>query len=87
MNAAEVARRAALADIVPMSRRARRPRQSGAALCSRTSVERARTAVLSCGARGLHRKATASYLGCSAGTVDTYWRRILSKTDNLRSRQ
>jgi DNA-binding NarL/FixJ family response regulator len=38
------------------------------------------TMVLSLGAEGLHRKAVAARLGCSAGTVDTYWVRILRKT-------
>jgi DNA-binding CsgD family transcriptional regulator len=38
------------------------------------------TIVLLLGAQGLHRKAVASRLGCSPGTVDTYWRRILRKT-------
>jgi CheY-like chemotaxis protein len=31
-------------------------------------------------AGGLHRKEVAFRLGCSAGTVDTYWRRIFKKT-------
>jgi DNA-binding CsgD family transcriptional regulator len=29
---------------------------------------------------GLHRKECAYRLGCSSGTVDTYWRRIFKKT-------
>jgi DNA-binding CsgD family transcriptional regulator len=36
-------------------------------------------AVLLLGARGLHRKGAAVHLGCSPGTVDTYWNRILRK--------
>ena len=36
--------------------------------------------VLAFGARGLNRKEVASELGCSSGTVDTYWSRILRKT-------
>jgi DNA-binding CsgD family transcriptional regulator len=42
------------------------------------------TVVLGLGARGLHRKGTADCLGCSTGTIDTYWTRILRKTQ-LRS--
>ena len=38
------------------------------------------TAVLTLAALGIHRKEAASRLGCSAGTVDTYWRRIFKKT-------
>jgi len=37
-------------------------------------------AVLLLAARGLHRKESAFRLGCSPGTVDTYWRRIFRKT-------
>jgi len=36
-------------------------------------------AVLTLGARGLHRKGMATELGCSPGTVNTYWNRILRK--------
>jgi DNA-binding CsgD family transcriptional regulator len=36
--------------------------------------------VLALCAGGLHRKEVAFRLGCSAGTVDTYWRRIFKKT-------
>ena len=36
-------------------------------------------AVLTLGARGLHRKGMATELGCSPGTVNTYWNRILKK--------
>lgn len=36
-------------------------------------------AVLSLGMQGVHRKGTAVCLGCSPGTVDTYWNRILRK--------
>jgi DNA-binding CsgD family transcriptional regulator len=36
-------------------------------------------AVLLLGARGLHRKGMATELGCSPGTVNTYWNRILRK--------
>jgi DNA-binding NarL/FixJ family response regulator len=36
-------------------------------------------AVLSLGARGLHRKGMSTELGCSPGTVNTYWHRILRK--------
>jgi len=36
-------------------------------------------AVLALGARGLHRKGMATELGCSPGTVNTYWNRILRK--------
>jgi len=73
MNAAEVARRAALADHcsdgrVALGALASLVRRYAAA----HRLSERETAVLSCGARGLHRKATASYLGCSAGTVDTY---------------
>jgi DNA-binding CsgD family transcriptional regulator len=38
------------------------------------------TTVLALAAAGLHRKESASRLGCSLGTVDTYWRRIFRKT-------
>lgn len=38
------------------------------------------TMVLALAAAGLHRKESASRLGCSLGTVDTYWRRIFRKT-------
>jgi two-component system, OmpR family, response regulator CpxR len=38
------------------------------------------TGVLTLSAAGLHRKEVAFRLGCSAGTVDTYWRRIFRKT-------
>jgi two-component system, OmpR family, response regulator CpxR len=38
------------------------------------------TGVLTLSAVGLHRKEVAFRLGCSAGTVDTYWRRIFKKT-------
>jgi DNA-binding CsgD family transcriptional regulator len=37
-------------------------------------------AVLLLAAEGLHRKESAFRLGCSPGTVDTYWRRIFRKT-------
>jgi DNA-binding NarL/FixJ family response regulator len=37
-------------------------------------------AVLAFCARGLNRKEVASELGCSCGTIDTYWSRILRKT-------
>jgi DNA-binding CsgD family transcriptional regulator len=36
--------------------------------------------VLNLFALGLHRKESAFQLGCSPGTVDTYWRRIFRKT-------
>lgn len=38
------------------------------------------TTVLALAAAGHHRKESASRLGCSLGTVDTYWRRIFRKT-------
>ena len=38
------------------------------------------TGVLQLAASGFHRKETAYRLGCSLGTVDTYWRRLLRKT-------
>jgi DNA-binding NarL/FixJ family response regulator len=38
------------------------------------------TAVLRLAAEGVHRKEAAFRLGCQAGTVDTYWRRIFRKT-------
>jgi DNA-binding CsgD family transcriptional regulator len=38
------------------------------------------TNVLVLAAAGLHRKESAFRLGCSPGTVDTYWRRIFRKT-------
>ncbi len=43
------------------------------------SVREATVLVLAAGS-GLHRKAAADRLGCSPGTVDTYWRRILRKS-------
>jgi DNA-binding CsgD family transcriptional regulator len=39
------------------------------------------TSVLELAAVGLHRKEVSSRLGCSPGTVDTYWRRIFRKTN------
>ena len=42
-------------------------------------LSRRERAVLSLGARGLHRKGMATELGCSPGTVNTYWNRILKK--------
>ena len=42
-------------------------------------LSRRERAVLALGARGLHRKGMATELGCSAGTVNTYWNRILRK--------
>jgi DNA-binding CsgD family transcriptional regulator len=42
-------------------------------------LSRRERAVLSLGARGLHRKGMATELGCSPGTVNTYWNRILRK--------
>jgi DNA-binding CsgD family transcriptional regulator len=42
-------------------------------------LSRRERAVLVLGARGLHRKGTALYLGCSPGTIDTYWNRLLKK--------
>jgi DNA-binding NarL/FixJ family response regulator len=38
------------------------------------------TAVLLLTVKGVHRKEAASRLGCTTGTVDTYWRRIFKKT-------
>jgi DNA-binding CsgD family transcriptional regulator len=43
-------------------------------------LSRRETSVLVLGVSGLHRKEAAYQLGCSPGTVDTYWRRILRKT-------
>lgn len=43
------------------------------------STREAMVLILTAGA-GVHRKEAAHLLGCSAGTVDTYWRRILRKS-------
>jgi DNA-binding CsgD family transcriptional regulator len=51
-----------------------------AAFATRYRLSQRETAVLALAADGLHRKEAAHRLGCSAWTVDTYWRRILKKT-------
>lgn len=43
------------------------------------STREAMVLILTAGA-GVHRKEAAHLLGCSPGTVDTYWRRILRKS-------
>lgn len=44
------------------------------------SLSRREAEVLAMSARGISRKEAAFRLGCSVGSVDTYWRRMLKKT-------
>jgi DNA-binding CsgD family transcriptional regulator len=51
-----------------------------AAFADRYELSGRETAVIALAAAGLHRKAAADRLGCSAATIDTYWRRVFKKS-------